>query len=708
MKYFLLFGLVLSSIFAKAQTNQCGTTIQSIDELDKYQPGYKKGVEKASAIADKWANKFLNTPNNTNREMIDTITIPIVVHVIYNNALQNVSEANILKQIEVLNSDFARLNSDTNKTPNQFKSIAKGLPIKFCLAMRDPQGNATTGIIRTTTTTFMWDYDIVASQNNFKYTSKGGQDAWDRNSYFNLWIVNLDDNLSNGFTLLGFAQFPGGVAATDGVAVDFTQVGTLGRTATHEVGHWLGLYHIWGDDGSACTGTDFIADTPNQAGNTNNACRTHPYNDGCSTAIMFMNYMDYSSPSCQNMFSKGQCDKMTAVLNTSRSRLKSSFGCLPANLPDLDANLIELIIPTGRICDSLRAKTSVRNFGNNEISSIDFKLTVGDIVEFITWNGSINTLAIKQIEFDNIDISALIDGNINVKLEILMVNGTTDANTDNNTKEGTVLKSNTQVELPYFQGIEEVLDSTIKINNPDNSITWARTNKAKKTGSYSMYMNYFDYPNNEQIDEFILPVVNAEQVENPALVFDVAYALKSTIGFSDTLEIYVQTECDGEWKLVYKKFNPQLQTAPNTSLEFKPTATQWRRDSISLVDYKSNHLSVKFVGKCDNQNNLYIDNISIKGSTTTGLNLNLLSQSQFQVFPNPSKGNYFLRYISDFNEPVLIEVRDITGRLLYEEKRNVEAGENIIEMKKQQDFTGNLLISITNGTNTGTRKLMMF
>ena len=703
--YVLVFTLFANNIVFG---QQCGTTIQSIDEMDLIMPGYKIGVQKALGNADKYVQKVLLNPNSAQRQGNDTIIIPIVVHVIYNTSNQNVSEANILKQIEVLNKDFARLNSDTTKTPSSFRNLAKGLPLKFCLAQRDPQGNSTTGINRVQTTKFMWDYDNAATSNDFKFTSKGGQNAWDRNSYFNFWIVNLDDNLTNGGSLLGFAQFPGGLASTDGVAVDYAQVGALGRTATHEVGHWLGLIHIWGDKDD-CIQDDGIDDTPKQAGNTQNGCRTHPYNDGCSSAIMFMNYMDYSSDACMNMFSKGQCDRMLGVLNTSRKGLKSSIGCLPAILPSVDANLIDLIEPSERVCNNVTSKAAVRNFGSQTISTIRFKIKIGSKEQLYDWSGNIPSLGKADIDLPLIDISSLSDGVYDFSLEIQLVNGISDNEVINNIQLVPVEKKSTSTATPFFEGFESAFNGSIKVNNPDNSKTWERTSKARKTpGSYSIYMNYFDYTNNEEIDEFLLPPVNTTNLNNSSLTFDVAYALYSSTGFSDTLEVYVQAGCDAPWQRVYKKFNPNLQTAPNTTFEFKPSQTQWRRDSILLDAYKSENLTVKFVGKCDNENNLYIDNISIKGAISTGLNIDLLNESDFQIFPNPTKNNYFVHFNSDKSQDILISVRDITGKLWMEKTVSVNMGNNDIEMTNKQLPAGNVFITLTNGTQTGTRKLMVF
>lgn len=259
------------------------------------------------------------------------VTIPVVVHVVYNTAAQNISDAQVIAQINQLNLDFARLNADRTNTPAAFATAAVNTNIQFCLAQRDPNGNATTGIVRksTTVTSFIDD-------NKVKSASTGGDNAWPAGSYLNIWSCNL------GNSLLGYAQFPGGPASTDGVVLLYSSIGSvaspgtaspynLGRTATHEVGHWLNLYHIWGDDGSACTGSDLVGDTPNQS-SENYGCPTYPKTDACSAAspgVMFMNYMDYTDDACMNMFTAGQATRINSLFATggSRASLTSSLGC---------------------------------------------------------------------------------------------------------------------------------------------------------------------------------------------------------------------------------------------------------------------------------------------------------------------------------------------------------------------------------------------
>jgi hypothetical protein len=258
------------------------------------------------------------------------ITIPVVVHVLYNSTSQNISDAQIQSQLTVLNNDFRKLNSDWTSTPSTFTSLVADCEINFCLATVSPTGAATNGIIRKSTTVTSF-----SANDAMKFTAQGGSDAWPTGQYLNIWVCNL------GGGLLGYAQFPGGSATTDGVVINYTAFGTTGtatapfnkgRTGTHEVGHWLNLRHIWGD---ASCGSDLVSDTPVHS-TSNYGCPSHPKSNTCGTsAEMFMNYMDYTDDACMYMFSAGQKARMQALFVTggARESLKTSNGCSGTSIP---------------------------------------------------------------------------------------------------------------------------------------------------------------------------------------------------------------------------------------------------------------------------------------------------------------------------------------------------------------------------------------
>ncbi|MFZ9661626.1 MAG: M43 family zinc metalloprotease [Chitinophagaceae bacterium] len=237
------------------------------------------------------------------------ITIPVVVHIVYYNESENISNEQVASQIEALNRDFNRLNADFSKVPSVFSSLSGVSEIRFELAKVDPNGRATSGITRTKSSRALWTND-----DKIKSAANSGVTPWDSKSYLNIWVSNLAAGL------VGYSSAPGSPAEKDGVVIRYNAFGTLGsvsapynagRTAVHEIGHWLNLKHIWGE--SQC-GSDEVDDTPQQR-TYSQGCPNFPkINTSCPTANpngeMFMNFMDFSNDDCMMMFTEGQIKRM--------------------------------------------------------------------------------------------------------------------------------------------------------------------------------------------------------------------------------------------------------------------------------------------------------------------------------------------------------------------------------------------------------------
>ena len=318
---------MLSFSFASAQKKECGT-MENLEYLKTQDPKLENKILQNEQALQNWIQTRATSKLGKKSTII---TIPVVVHVIYSNPTENISTAQVLSQIAILNKDYRRLNADTSAIPSVFAAVAADCEIEFCLATKDPNGNSTSGITRTSTTqtsfsggTFngvSWSNDVV------KYTSSGGIDAWNTSKYLNIWVCDLGN-------LRGYAQLPGGPSSSDGVVVDYTRFGNIGtaawasftiRTTTHEIGHWLNLNHIWGNnikETSNC-GDDFCDDTPTESSSTYGT-PTFPYNtySACNSGAngeMFMNYMDYTD--CRSMFTQDQKTRMRAAIDTFRSGL---------------------------------------------------------------------------------------------------------------------------------------------------------------------------------------------------------------------------------------------------------------------------------------------------------------------------------------------------------------------------------------------------
>ncbi len=286
---------------------QCGT-MQSFEQLAEENPSFRANQ---SEIND-FTLRSIET-GEAQRIARRRITIPVVVHVVHKRAQENISKSQIQSQITALNKDFRAQNPDRVNVPGVWQGLVADAKIEFKLATKDPDGKATNGITRTATSRD----SFPAYKDPVKKRSQGGAPGWPRGRYLNLWVCNLADGL------LGYAQFPGGPARTDGVVILHSAFGTTGaaqppfdkgRTATHEIGHWLNLRHIWADT-IDCSGSDLVNDTPNAMGPNYGApsfphlsCGNGPNGD------MFMNYMDYTDDAAMFMFSPGQVSRMNAAL----------------------------------------------------------------------------------------------------------------------------------------------------------------------------------------------------------------------------------------------------------------------------------------------------------------------------------------------------------------------------------------------------------
>jgi len=269
---------------------------QTMEILEKHLVKTPDLRQKIDSI-EKQCQAFIKRRKEGRITDLDTITIPTIVHVIYSNPEQNISDAQIRSQINVLNQDFSKSNTDIDQIPDEFSALASDIKIRFTLD----------SIIRVSSTRADWGTD-----DQMKFSSNGGSDVIDSATTLNIWVCPI------GGGILGYAQFPGDSLTTDGIVISPEYFGTedfvqapfnQGRTATHEVGHWLNLRHIWGDGN--CSLDDFVEDTP-VSDNPNFGCPPYP-TAHCNSNDMTMNYMDYVDDACMHMFSTGQMERMRAV-----------------------------------------------------------------------------------------------------------------------------------------------------------------------------------------------------------------------------------------------------------------------------------------------------------------------------------------------------------------------------------------------------------
>lgn len=290
-------------------------------------------------IEERLQDRILNLAQLETRS---SFQVPVVFHVLWNTEEENLADESITTQLDILNLDFTSQNAGFDLIPTRFKSVAASIGIEFCLATTDPAGNATSGITRTRT------FVDSLSIKQVYYSSGEGQDAWDTDRYLNIWIANLENNL------VGFGSYPGqNIPEEDGVVIDYRVFGinehprlNRGRTLTHEVGHYFGLFHPWGDGffNSDCEGDDRVSDTPLQSSTFSGQCP-----DGlssipasCGSADMYMNFMNYTNDQCLHMFTQGQRLRMLAGLLEIRSSLLDAETCNGINQPTLIDGIVNI------------------------------------------------------------------------------------------------------------------------------------------------------------------------------------------------------------------------------------------------------------------------------------------------------------------------------------------------------------------------------
>ena len=452
-----LFGKTVKpeSINPKNGKIRCATV-----EYEKYLQE-KNPKRMTEAQFETWLNPLVNKQKamKTRSESGGIITIPVVVHVIYNGqaigVAPNITDTQVESQIRVLNEDFRKITGSPGDN-----STGADTQIQFALAQVDPNGNPTNGIDRISLCQDSW------SENEMNATIKPTT-IWDPNQYMNMWTIQFTDT-----DLLGYAQFPdasglpgldanGGPANTDGIVANYTVFGSKayndgtflleapydkGRTMTHEVGHWLGLRHIWGDGGNRdtntkdCNASDYCNDTP-QAGWQNYDCVT---TDSCPAIAgndMVENYMDYTEDACMNIFTNDQKTRLTTIINNAarRNSLRASTKNIPLTLSANDAELkleANCDVPAcGVSSNQTIQKIVIYNRGSSNLTSVAINYNInGGGNNVYNWTGN---LATNKFDVIGITINASTTGTINTS--IATVNGVTDERVTNNNASGTFI-----------------------------------------------------------------------------------------------------------------------------------------------------------------------------------------------------------------------------------------------------------------------------
>lgn len=688
-----------------AQNERCGTMKVLNDYLDK-NPATKADYEATKA---RWDAE--DVANLNNRAFTDTIFIPVVFHIIHNGDAygtgENITDEACYTQIDALNKSYNLQNVNVPNIPTEFKGVAARTRIMFCLAQKDPNGNYTTGITRHDLGQATWD-DETSIDGTLKPAT-----VWNRDKYLNIWTARFGGDIATR-GVLAYAQFPGwGNANSDGVIARFNVVGTVGNllsgyqtgnTIVHEVGHWLGLFHIWGDDNGACTGSDNINDTPNQA-DQYFGCPTYPQ-VSCGSSDMFMNFMDYTNDDCMSMFTIGQSNRMRQILGSTRSSIKSSLGNCYYNI---DAVLTSIISPNDTMCtNKIQPTIVVKNNGLTEIANFNVDYSIDGVAQTpYSWTGYLPLFS--EVTLFLPAQSSLSNGAHTFSATVNQINGnSTDNVMANNTRTTNFyINSSSQIvyRLPFTEDFEfGGISSDWTIYNPNNDNTWnIATASAYTIGTYSYFINnknYSTFPNGKK-DAMITPPLDFTGKSNVKLSWDLSYAKRGNR--YDSLLVAYSLDCGKTWKKLWYNGGVTMATSSNEGLTvYVPSSdTEWVHKDVDLSFLQNQpNVLIKFENISYWGHALYLDNINVNGNNV-GIN-DVKVSSKIEMYPNPAN-DYTLVRLENQQMFDHIEIYNMMGQKIKE----IPVLQDVIRLNTADFTTGNYILKFSGKNGYQTEKLMV-
>lgn len=630
MKKFLLGVALVFAMGATAQDGVCGFDAHHQKMLDE-NPGMEEAIHEHFVRIT--SGQIGPNPDRS------TYQIPVVFHIIYDDEESNISYAQIESCIDMLNEDYNRLNEDTvdirQTADAPFKPVAADISIEFVLAKKDPQGNCTNGVQRR--------YSPAGSNqanDDVKHYNSGGLDAWPRDKYLNVWVVNTIETDGAGVTL-GYAQFPyWGNASEYGIVIRHDRVGNTGtaisgdRTMTHEVGHCLGLLHTFqgGCHTSACDQNgDYCCDTPPVSEaqwscmTTQNTCSGVPSGDfyGFDAYDQFENFMSYSP--CQYMFSEDQKNIVQTNLNdiSFLSNLTSASNATATGI-DQPGVLCSAEFTSGVnvICAGQTIEYTDQSFFNITGRTWNFEggspATSGDSIVTVTYN----TPGVYDVSLEATDGSSTVTS---TETDYVIVMG----------DPGDL--------LPYSEGFETLSAfpdyERFLVVNPANDAQWELVDGFGSSGTRCIMLDNHGLSSGTH-DEFISGTIDLSGVDpSDDIVFNFKYAYRKRNASNDEfLRFYISDDCGETW--VLRKnihgngLSQEVQTSP-----YEPASEDWVQVDITNINsaYYVSSFRYKFVFENDGGNNIYIDDINLYPASMTSVDENE-GYYNLSIYPNPTSG----------------------------------------------------------------------
>lgn len=581
-------------------------------------------------------------------------TIPCVVHVIQSSANIVLTDAEIQTQIDVMNEDFRKIagtNGDGSGVDTEYQ---------FCLATIDPNGCPTTGINRIIN-------PALASHDNQDEALLKGLIQWDPDMYMNIWVPKEITSSSANGSIIGYATLPiwlPGQPHLDGIVVHSEYFGRnsnpqyLGRTATHEAGHWLGLFHPFQDGcngatASTCaTAGDRVCDTP-QAAAANFGC---PNINSCTDSPvdlpdLIANYMDYANGNCQDMFTQGQKDRMDFFYNQYRSGLST-----PANLAatGCDGTVSSGCAPSASFSADVRTICEGQTVTFSDLSS-------GPATGW-TWTFQGGTPASSTSQ--NPTVTWAQEGTYNVTLQVTNGNGI-----DTKTESSFITVQEIQ-QPPLQEGFENILflPTYWYTENLGDLLNWRKSGEASYSGTFSLKIELYDANNSGAWYNLNTAAYDLSGMSAATLSFEYSYKRYTAFNNIDTLQIRASSDCGATWSSLWQKAGTQLATVGGNAISSKwiPTDTsQWEHVEIPVDSFAGNS-SVRFQLRAisGGGQNIWVDDINL--STVVGVENPLADQLQVDVYPNPFNEAPRIAYSLSYPADLTFTLLDLQGRAIFD------------------------------------------
>jgi PKD repeat protein len=706
-----LFFLSVSFSFGQATEEWCGTD-QLIEKQFAADPNLKAIFHQEMMNAAQFRN-----PNSGSRA---TIFVPVVVHIIHDNGIGNISDEQIQSALDVLNEDYNRLNADTSVTRDTpdapFKTEAGSMDMEFKLARIDPNGECTNGIVRVNAPHLTYNAD-----EDCKYAINGGSDQWAPDEYFNIWIINTIDNGGAQGITLGYAYLPyGGAFDGYGILMRHDTFGIIetasssdGRTLTHEMGHALGLNHIFiagfGGGGTGChandcsSNGDYACDTPPQeeanwsCSQTWNSCSVVPVGDayGFDALDQIENYMSYNA--CQNMFSRDQVDIMQAnFVNIGfLAGLIDANNIIATGVNDSDILCTaEFEALNKSVCSGTVVNFS--DFSFHSPTAWTWSISGNEGVDFNYVNGTSASSQEPSVEF-------ITSGSFDIELEV-----TDGVTTETEAKPGYI----TVIPQPNSIDIIEGFEDYTSLGATDQ---WTVYNSGgfgfeiiegvARTGWRSArLLNFAQSPGNS--DELISAPLDLSVIDpaTESMTLSFRYSYKKRYESNDEwLKVFITNTCGDIWVQRKTLHGGQLSSEVQNSSWAPSSLSDWTTVHMTNVTsaYFVENFRYKFEFESDNGNNFYLDDINIyKGAPSdelVGVDENGNVIESMSVYPNPTAGSANVRFAVVNGGAAKVVVTDLAGKELESHALFAAAGNNLLELDTEGYASGVYLVRLELG-----------